>query len=65
VTGPREIRLPADLCAAAEEKFGSMFSSVDELLAFLLQELLRGDTAGLDEAERQAVEQRLKDLGYI
>jgi len=53
------------LCAAAEEKFGSMFSSVDELLAFLLQELLRGDTAGLDEAERQAVEQRLKDLGYI
>jgi Arc/MetJ-type ribon-helix-helix transcriptional regulator len=61
----REVRLPADLCAEAEQKIGSKFASVDELLVFLLRELLRGDTAALDAAERQAVEQRLKDLGYI
>lgn len=61
----REVRLPADLCAAAEQKFGGNFRSVDGLIVFVLQELLRGDTAGLDAAERQAVEQRLKDLGYL
>ena len=61
----REIRLPADLCAAAEEKFGATFRSVDHLVAFLLQELIRGDTANLDRADQALVEQRLKDLGYI
>ena len=61
----REIRISADLCAAAEEKFGSAFGSVDELVAFLLQELLRGDTTDLDQAEQRAVEQRLRDLGYM
>lgn len=65
MSGFREIRLPADLCAAAEEKFGSTFNSVDELIVFLLQELMRSDTSKFDEAERRAVEQRLKDLGYI
>ncbi len=61
----REVRLPADLCAAAEKQFAGRFGSVDELVTFLLQELLRGDTVALDAAEQQAVEQRLKDLGYI
>jgi hypothetical protein len=61
----RQIQLPADLCAAAEAKFGNAFDSVDELVAFLLQELLRGDTTDLDRAEQQAVEQRLRDLGYM
>lgn len=61
----REIRISADLCAAAEKKFGSAFGSLDELVAFLLQELLRGDTTDLEQAEQRAVEQRLKDLGYI
>lgn len=61
----REIRVPEDLCVAAENKFGSRFGSLDELVAFLLRELVRGDTAELDQAERAAVEQRLKDLGYL
>jgi hypothetical protein len=61
----REIRVPADLCLAAEKKFGGLFNSVDELVAFLLQELVQADTVDLDRAEQAVVEQRLRDLGYI
>jgi hypothetical protein len=31
----------------------------------LLQELIRGDTRDLDEADQAVVEQRLRDLGYM
>ncbi len=61
----REIRLPEDLCAAAEKKFGGRFASLDELVTFVMRELVRGDTVEMDQAERAAVEQRLKDLGYL
>lgn len=61
----RAVRLPEDVCAAAEKKFGGRFASLDELVAFLLRELVRGDTVELDRAEQAAVEQRLKDLGYL
>jgi hypothetical protein len=61
----REIRLPADLCATAEAKFGGTFSTVDELVVFLLQQLIRGDTVELDRADQAVVEERLRDLGYI
>jgi hypothetical protein len=61
----REIRLPADLYAAAEEKFGTTFRSVDELVIFLLQELIRRDTADMDRTDQAVVEERLRDLGYI
>jgi hypothetical protein len=61
----REIKLPEDLCAAAEKKFGGRFGSVEELVAFLLRELVSGDTVELDRAEKEAVGQRLKDLGYL
>ena len=61
----REIKLPEDLCVAAENKFGGRFGSLDELVAFLLRELVSGDTLELDQAEQAAVEQRLKDLGYL
>jgi hypothetical protein len=61
----REIRLPSDLCAAAEEKFGSAFRSVDELVVFLLQELIRRDSADMDRADQAVVEERLRALGYI
>jgi hypothetical protein len=61
----REIRLPADLCAAAEEQFGGRFRSVDELVVFLLQELIRRDTADLDRADQAEVEERLRALGYL
>jgi len=61
----RVIRLPEDLCAAAEKKFAGRFASLDELVAFLLSELVSGDTVELDQAEQTAVEQRLRDLGYL
>lgn len=61
----RQIRLPEDLCVSAEKKFGGKFGSLDELVAFLLRELVSGDTLELDRSEQAAVEQRLKDLGYL
>jgi hypothetical protein len=61
----REIRIPADLCVAAQQKFGHNFANVDELVIFVLQELLSGDSTKLDLADQQIVEERLRDLGYI
>ena len=61
----REVRIPEDLCTAAEKKFGDRFSSVEELVTFLLRELVSADTVELDQAEQAVVEQRLKDLGYL
>jgi hypothetical protein len=61
----REVRIPEDLCLAAEKKFASRFGSLDQLVTFLLRELVSGDTVEIDRAEQAAVEQRLKDLGYL
>ena len=61
----REIKLPADLCAAAEKKFGSKFQTINDLVIFMLQELIHGDTVDLDRSDQAVVEQRLRDLGYI
>jgi hypothetical protein len=61
----REIRLPADLCAAAEQKFGGSFHSLEEMVKFLLEELTNKDTIELDRADQAAVEERLRDLGYM
>lgn len=61
----RELRLPHDLCAAAEKKFAARFQNIEELLTFLLQELVRADTQDLDRADQAVVEQRLRDLGYM
>lgn len=61
----REVHLPAELCSDAERRFAARFRSLEELLVHLLQELLRDKAKQMDEAERQVIEQRLKDLGYI
>ena len=61
----REIRLPAELCEAAETRFAGRFQNVEELLTFLLRELTHDDSARLDESERRMIEERLKDLGYL
>jgi hypothetical protein len=45
----------------AEEKFGSL----DQLLEYVLRDLLRDDDAQTHKAEERAVEQRLRDLGYL
>jgi len=65
MTGERGVRLPADLCAAAEQKFGQQFGSLEEMLAFVLRELLRDETAQFDQQEQRLVEERLRELGYL
>ena len=61
----REIKLPADLHAAAEKKFAATFRTVDELVTFVVRELVQRDTTDLDQADQAVVERRLKDLGYM
>jgi hypothetical protein len=61
----RELRLPADICAAAEERFGQSFGSLEDLLGFVLRELLRDEARQLDQSEQRIVEERLRELGYI
>ena len=61
----REVRLPAELCAAAEKKFAKKFASVEELLTFVLQDLSRDEALQLDRAEQRIIEERLRELGYI
>jgi hypothetical protein len=61
----REVRLPAELCHDAELRFAGRFGSLEELLVFVLRELLRDQATQMDLAEQRVIEQRLKDLGYI
>ena len=61
----REVRLPAELCQNAEQRFGARFGSLEQFLVFVLQELLRDDAAQMDQAEQRIIEERLRDLGYI
>jgi hypothetical protein len=61
----REVQLPVDLCDDAERRFGARFGSLEELLTFVLRELLRDQAAEMDQSEQRIIEQRLKDLGYI
>jgi hypothetical protein len=61
----REVQLPAELCLTAEERYGARFGNVEQLLTFVLQELLRDDAAQMDQAEQRIIEERLKDLGYL
>jgi hypothetical protein len=61
----REVHLPEELCAGAEKKFANRFQTVEELLLFVLQELLHEEASALDETEQLVLEKRLRDLGYI
>jgi hypothetical protein len=61
----RDIRLPADLCAAAEKRFGQKFANIEELLTAALRDLVSDDVSALDQAEQRLVEQRLRELGYL
>jgi hypothetical protein len=61
----RELRIPEDLCVRAEQKFGSRFGNLEELICHVLGELLRDDALRMDQAEEQIIEERLRDLGYI
>jgi len=61
----RTVQLPTDLCGAAENKFAHLFGSVEELLTFILRDLIREDATKADQAEERLIEERLKELGYL
>jgi uncharacterized membrane protein YebE (DUF533 family) len=62
----RELRLPAELCEKVEEQIrGSQFATLEEFLTFVLRELAARNSSRLDKKEREAIEQRLRDLGYM
>jgi len=61
----RQVSLPADLCEAVEREFQPQFSSLEELLVCVLKELVREDSRKFDQSDRQMIEARLRDLGYL
>ena len=65
MTDMREVRLPAELCAAVEKKFAGRFNSLEELLIFVLSDLSADDASLADRAEQHIIEERLRELGYI
>jgi hypothetical protein len=65
MTEMREVRLPADLCSAAEKKFSQVFANLEELLVFILRDLSLDQASQLDQAEQRLVEERLRELGYL
>ena len=65
MTELRIVNLPADLCERAEKKFGGSFDSVEQMLEYILTDLLREDAAQADQQEQSVLEQRLRDLGYL
>jgi hypothetical protein len=61
----RTVRLPEDLCAAAEQLHRSNFATLEDLLVFVLRDLTQTDSDRMDKQEQVIVEQRLRDLGYL
>jgi hypothetical protein len=61
----RQITLPEELCAAAEQRFGGRFGGVESFLEFVLRELVNNDAVALDKSEQAVLEKRLRDLGYL
>lgn len=61
----REIRVPEDLCKAAEKKLANRFKSVEELIIFLLSEISQDEAGQLDDREKRMIDERLKSLGYM
>ena len=61
----RDVHLSSDLCRMAEQKYANRFSTVEQLLTYLMEQLVRDDATKMDQEEQRIIEQRLKDLGYI
>jgi len=61
----RSVALPSSLCEGVEQRFGARFGGLEPFLAYVLEQLLRDDAFRMDQAERQMVEDRLRELGYV
>lgn len=62
----RELRLPAELCAALEKRIqGTKFRSLEDFLTYVLRELTSSGSEQAEEQERKVIEQRLRELGYL
>ena len=59
------MRLPEELCEQAEHWLKGRFESLEALIAFALQEIIKEEGSKLDQKEEEMVQQRLRDLGYI
>ncbi len=61
----RTISLPAELCQRIEERVKATgFSSVDEYVIFVLEEVLKEDR-GSSKEDDEEVKKRLRALGYL
>jgi hypothetical protein len=65
MTQYRTVNLPEDLCREAEKFLTGRFDSLEALVSFLLQEVVKDTARKFDQAEEQMIEQRLRDLGYL
>ena len=65
MTARRQISLPEEVCAAAEQQFAQHFENLESFLEFVLRELTRNDAKSLDEAEQAILDERLRNLGYL
>jgi hypothetical protein len=61
----RTVQLREELCVRAETWLKGRFDSLEGLLSFLLEEIIKEEGAKLDQREEEIVQQRLRDLGYI
>lgn len=61
----RTVQLPEDLCVEAEKWMAGRFTGLEELVAFLLREIIQDEDNKLDQQEEELVQQRLRDLGYM
>ena len=61
----RSLQIPEELCAQAERWLRGRFNNLEDLVAFALEEIIKEESAKLDQQEEEMVQQRLKDLGYI
>lgn len=61
----RDLKLPEELCAAAERKFGKTFDNIEVFLDYVLRDLLKDEAEEMDQAEQKIIEERLRELGYF
>jgi hypothetical protein len=65
MNGLRQINLPTDLCEALESRFSGRFGCLDQMVKFVLEELLRDESLAMGRSEQHMIEDRLRDLGYM